>query len=313
MKVLFVSSGNKKDSISSLVLEQGEAVKKTGLELSYYTIKGKGIKGYLRNIFLLHKYLKNTSFDLVHAHYSLSGFVSTFAGAKPLVVSLMGSDVKESLIWRFLIRVFVSFSWKACIVKSEDMKNSLGIKNLQVIPNGVDLKFFSPVAKESAREHLGWDHSKKHVLFAADPDRQEKNFVLAGKSFSMINDSNLELHFLKNVVRTEMPYHYYASDVILLTSLWEGSPNVIKEAMACNCPIVSTRVGDVEWLLDVSPCHFITSFDPAEVANCIRSALDNQSPVKTTGRERISNIGLNSENITSRIVELYSNVLKMGS
>lgn len=311
MKVLFVSSGNKKETISSLILEQGESIKKAGLEISYYRIKGKGLKGYQHNIFLLRKYLKSNRFDVIHAHYSLSGYVATLAGAKPLVVSLMGSDVKESMIWRILLRLFLTFSWDACIVKSEDMKNTLRIKNLKVVPNGVDLKFFFPLSKEVALEHLGWDRSKKHILFAADPDRKEKNFTLARKSFSLIDDRNTELHFLKNVSRSEIPYHYYASDVILLTSLWEGSPNVIKEAMACNCPIVSTNVGDVEWLLRDSPGHFITGFDPEDVANCIKLSLDkNKSPIKTNGRERIAKIGLDSETITNKIVELYKDLLK---
>lgn len=93
MKVLFVSSGNSEFGISPIIKNQGESLKQNGIDLYYFTIKGKGIKGYLKNIPILKKYLKNHNYDIIHAHYSLSAIVATLSGAKPLVVSLMGSDI----------------------------------------------------------------------------------------------------------------------------------------------------------------------------------------------------------------------------
>ena len=107
------------------------------------------------------------------------------------------------------------------------MKESLGIKNVEVIPNGVDLKVFKPIEKMSCKKALNWDCKKKQILFASNPNRYEKNFSLAKKAFSFIDDINYELKVLEDISNDQIPLHFNAADVILLTSLWEGSPNVI--------------------------------------------------------------------------------------
>lgn len=303
MKILFVSSGNKKEGISSLIYVQGESIKKLGNDLTYYTIKGKGIRGYLKNIFLLRKYLKNEKFDVVHAHYSLSGIVAALSGAKPLVVSLMGSDVKQNGVLRLVIKLFNYFFWDACIVKTEDMQKSLGIKNLSVIPNGVNMNFFSPMAKKEAQIRLGWDKNKTHILFAADPVRREKNYDLAKKACNIFADNFTELHFLKNVLKDEMPYYYSASDVVLLTSFWEGSPNVIKEAMACCRPIVATDVGDIRKIIGNTQGCFVCDFNPYEIANALVKA---KKVNETKGRFSIEY--LKEEVIAKEIFKIYDKV-----
>ena len=69
MKILFVSSGNTENGISPIIKNQGESLKKQDIELKYFTIKGRGIRGYFKSIFRLHKHLKNNSYDIIHAHY----------------------------------------------------------------------------------------------------------------------------------------------------------------------------------------------------------------------------------------------------
>ena len=114
------------------------------------------------------------------------------------------------------------------------MKKALRASNVIVIPNGVDLDKFKPIDKYIALKETEWDASKKHVLFAANPNRAEKNFKLAKESFEMLAEKDIDLHFLENVPNEKMNYYYNASDIILLASLWEGSPNVIKEANEIN-------------------------------------------------------------------------------
>ena len=112
MKVLFVSSGNNKAGISPIVKAQGESLVKiksereSKIELDYFTIVGKGFKGYIRNIFTFRKYLKAHNYDVVHSHFFLSSIVATFANPKKLVVSLMGSDAYTSPFWNFMITLF---------------------------------------------------------------------------------------------------------------------------------------------------------------------------------------------------------------
>jgi len=306
LKVLFVSSGNKKEAISSLVYDQGESIKSIDVDLTYYTIRGKGILGYLNNIFLLRKYLKKQKFDVVHAHYSLSGFVAALSGAKPMVVSLMGSDVKAKAWFRLPIFLFYRFFWAQTIAKSEDMKNSLGFKNIIVIPNGVDFNRFYPMNKTECQSKLKWDTNKKHILFPSNPNRPEKNYKLLIEALKFLY-IEIELHTLVDVPHNKVPMLINASDVVVLTSLWEGSPNVIKEAMACNIPIVATDVGDVRKNINNLEGCYISTYEPADVAENIKKALTFN--LSTKGKQRIIELGLDSETIANKIIDIYKNTL----
>lgn len=308
MKVLFISGGNSPHGISPIVLNQANSLQKFDdkIEVDFFLIKGTGIKGYWKNIRPLRKKMINSKYDLVHAHYSLSAFVATLAGAKPLIVSLMGSDVKVGFWYKWIIRFFNMFFWKTTIVKSTDMKNSLGIKSVKVIPNGVNLNIFRHIDKVKCQNKLGWDTTKKHLLFPSNPNRSEKNFSLFEASVMALNDKSLCIHTLINVPNIEVPLYMNASDVVCLTSLWEGSPNVIKEAMACNVPIVSTPVGDVEWLLNGVDGCFIANFNFEEYANQVKQALlftkENQN---TNGIQKLLKLGIDDKSIAENIVKIY--------
>ncbi|MGD0711519.1 MAG: glycosyltransferase family 4 protein [Bacteroidales bacterium] len=309
MKVLFISSGNAKEGISSIIKNQGESLICREIQVDFFTIRGKGLWSYIRHIFILQKFLKSNTFDIIHAHYSLSAYVATFAGARPLIVSLMGSDVKSNKRNRYIIKFFNHFFWKACIVKSQDMKKSVKISNIVVLPNGVNIKKFYPVNKMEARQKLGWSLEDRIVLFAADVSRPEKNFKLCLQAIGILGFTCV-LKTLCEVDNEKMVYWYNASDIILLTSLHEGSPNVIKEAMACNRPIVATNVGDIEWLIgNISGCYII-SFAPQDVAEKIKLAIEfGKNKGSTKGRERIIELGLDSETVAKKIIEVYKTVL----
>ena len=306
MKVLFVCSGNSRFGISSIVKAQGESLKKNGVEIEYFLIKGKGIVGYLKNILPLRKYLKNNNFDITHAHYSLSAYVASLARTKPIVVSLMGSDVQKNFFGCMILKLFYRIFWNSLIVKSNSMKKRVGIKKCFIIPNGVDFEKFKEIDKKIAKEKIGFDPNKKHIVFVANPDRYEKNFILAIEAFDLLDDKSVELNVVSGVAYEDIPYYYYAADVLLLTSLWEGSPNVIKEAMACNCPIVSTDVGDVREVIENTEGCYITSFEPDDVAEKLKLAL--RFGKRTNGRENIKY--LDSNIIAKKIIKIYEHVFE---
>ena len=311
MRILFVCSGNSNTGISPIVKNQGESLQNACIEIKYYLIKGKGVGGYIKNVLPLMKYLKSNQFDVIHAHYSLSAFVASLAGAKPLIVSLMGSDVKSKQYYRFIIKLFDRFFWSKTIVKSKDMQETLKIKEVNVIPNGVDFNKFKPIAKDLALKKTEWDASKKHVLFAGNPNRVEKNFKLAKEAFDLSYNQELELHYLENVSNDRMVYFFNASDVVLLSSLWEGSPNVIKEAMACNIPIICTKVGDVEWLLEGVEGCYIAGFDPEDYAMKLHQAIKYScSNVGTKGRDKITELGLDDQSVAKSIIDIYNYILR---
>ena len=315
MKVLFVFSGNSLYfDISPFINAQAESLRKLGHTIDYYPIKGKGIGGYISNIPQLKHYVKKGNYDIIHSHYSFCGVVSTLATKKPVVCSLMGSDVKESGLWKLLIRYFIKHKWLKTIVKSEEMKKELGIDKVVVIPNGIDLEIFNPLDKNECRKKLGWRQDSRIVLFGADPSRAVKNFSLAKSSYNMLIEGNpklismkIELITLGSIPHEIIPLYLNACDVLLLTSMWEGSPNIIKEAMACNIPIVCTDVGDVKWLLDGVEGCYITSQNPNEIADKLYIALSYNK--RTTGRERLIQLGLDSTTVAQKVIKIYENVL----
>jgi len=306
VKILFVCSGNKGEA-ATLIQNQAQALISKGHTVDYFLIKGKGIKGYLKNIHNLKTFQKTNRFDIVHAHYSFSAVVATLSGSKPLVVSLMGSDIFANRFHFLLVQFFCLISsWRFLIVKSEGMALKVKYCSPEVIPNGVDLLKLIPDDKQGSQARLGWHGNCKHILFPANPERHEKNFNLTLQAIQQIKDPTISVHVFQGTPHSEVVHHYNASDVVVLTSLWEGSPNVIKEAMATNRPIVSTRVGDVEWLFGNEPGHFLADFTRDSVAKQIIAALRFAEEHETTnGRQRLTHLGLDSSSISERLISIY--------
>ena len=307
MKVLFVASGNH-DGLSPVVKAQGDSLAHTGVEVEYFLIKGKGMGGYLRNVRPLKRCCKNNHYDVVHAHFSFSAFVASLAGVKPLVVSLMGSDLKSSGNKKYLIRLFCKlFQWPVVIVKSKDMAKGLELgSRVRVIPNGVDTELFVEMDKSACRDRLGWNPGVKHILFPANPDRPEKDFALASQTVDTLGGLVYK-HVFKGLEHSETVYYYNASDAVLLTSKWEGSPNVIKEALACGCPIVSVDVGDIrERLEGVEGCYVAQTRESEELAGLLEKAMLFEG--RTRGRDKIIHDHLDNRHVVSQLIDVYRQV-----
>ncbi len=305
MKVLFITSG-RAGRPGDVVKNQGDSLIKAGVDIEYFLIK-PGFRGYLNAIRKLRNAFKNGHYDLAHAHYSLCGFVAGLAGCKPLVVSLMGSDICNSVFSRALIRFFIRKKWTETIVKTRQMKELIGLNSVHVIPNGVDIERFRPIPQGIARQHIGYEKDKKLIVFIAGKNRAEKNLDLAQNSVRYLNDNNIDFKHIYNIANSEIPYYLNAADVLLLTSRREGSVNVVKEAMACNCPIASTDVGDIKWVSGNTEGFFITTFEPLKVAQKIKAAINFGK--RTEGRQRIIDLGLDSDTIAWRIIALYEKLI----
>ena len=237
MKVLFVASGRQGDA-NPIIKNQGESLKKVGVELEYFVVAGRGWKSYIKSIKPLRKRIHEGGFDVVHAHYSWTAYLASFATIGmnvPMVVSLMGNDILDHWWYPVLARVVAKCKpWKAVIVKSQEMKSRVGMSYAHVIPNGVNMEKFHELPKDECQRNLGWDLTKKHVLFPARQEDSRKNWPLATSAVNKLNDTerfSIELHPFKNTPNEETPIWYNAADAVVLPSFYEGSANALKEAM----------------------------------------------------------------------------------
>lgn len=307
MKVIFVASGNKAvGSVSAFVQSQFDSLKEEGLDMILLPVVGHGAKAHLRAARNLRKIVRKEKPDIVHAHYSVCGYVATLATLflKPkVVVSILGSFPNENRKAK-TVRFFIKHIWDKTIVKSQRTAGQLGV-DLPVIPNGVNLDQFQLVGQKEAREACRFEEGKKYVIWCSHPDRSEKRYGLAKAAVALLEDPHVVLCPVFNHPHDEVVKYMCAADVLLLTSVSEGSPNVIKEAMACNCPIVSTDVGDVRWVTEGVEGTYVADQDsPEALADCLRKALAFLR--RTEGRESIVEKGLTTKCVAKRIIGLYN-------
>lgn len=303
MKILFVGSST---DGAAIIRAQGETLVRAGHDLDYFFIAGGGVGGYIKALSELRTLLRRKSYDVIHAHYLWCGIVASFASGKKPVVSLMGSDILEFKLLRQISKWFIRHRWGQTIVKSDEMKKLIGISSVHVVPNGVDLSKFNPQDRELARAELGWT-GEAYVLFGANPARPEKNFPLAEQAVVSSGIRGVQLIPLKSVPHAMIGQYLNASDLLLLTSLHEGSPNIIKEAMACDCPVVSTDVGDVKWLLGEMEGTYVAGFDAKELGARINEAHRFRRQARfTKGRQRLITLTLDAGSVVEKLTDIYS-------
>lgn len=243
-------------------------------------------------------------YDLVHANYGLTAPPAVFQRNIPSVLSLWGSD----LMGRYgAVSKFCARFADEVIVMSDEMAAELD-RDCHVIPHGVDLERFKPAPGAAARAELGWRPDAHHVLFPYPPERGVKNHPRAQRVVDYARadlDCHVVLHTVTGVPHEEMATYMNAADALLVTSDREGSPNSVKEAMACNLPVVTTDVGDVrERLANVSPST--VSDSDTELAAGLVDILERDEP--SNGREAAREVSVTHTN--ARIRAVYRSVVE---
>jgi teichuronic acid biosynthesis glycosyltransferase TuaC len=309
MKVLIVCSRNS-GRIAPFIVEQVDSLSKLGVEIDYFCIEGKGILGYLKNRNKLLLKIQEFTPNLIHAHYGLSGLLANTQRGIPVITTYHGSDINIPRIF-LLSRVNMLFSKQNIFVSDKlTPKSPKGdLKKMathSLIPCGVDTELFVPIDRQEARQRLAFNQDEKLVLFAGAFDITVKNPELAKAATALV--ANTRLIELKGFTREEVVLLLNAVDVLLLTSFTEGSPQVIKEAMACNCPIVSVEVGDVRQITDNTPGCFISTYQTVDVADKLQQAISFAA--RTNGRSRIQEMGLDIHRVAEKILKVYEKVGK---
>jgi glycosyltransferase involved in cell wall biosynthesis len=294
-----------------------------GVEITVLPIHGERRVQYLRAAKqMLRLNFGARRFSLVHAHTGHCGIISCLQLRYPVLLSYVGYDLDAHLGDAETVRTTIEraiFQRLSLLLAGTIAKSARGARHLPpaaasrnvVIPNGVDRNHFSPLPREEARRRLKWRHDDPVVLFAADPQRPEKQFGLCEAAFgkAALHLPHLRLEVAANVSPVDMPLWYSASDVLVLTSVAEGSPNVVKEALACNLPVVSVDVGDVGEVINGSRhCHVVPA-ESDELAAAIASTI-RALPDRSDGRSHTE--WLATPNITSRILAAYREAVKRG-
>ena len=319
IRVLHVVSSwptEQKPFVKPFIVSQIDSLRRAGLKVDVMNLEATGKTfNYLAGIFKIHRMVSNCHYDLIHAHYSYCGWSAVFQRRVPVIVSLMGSDLygipngrgAQTLAGLFNI---LSTKWlvklvDGVIVKSARMAALVNAGRVSVIPNGVDFTVFKPVFK---REKTRKTSSDREVLFLGNPGLHRKNLALARDALEIVRRRypSVRLVTAFGIGQEKVVQLMNSADLLLLTSLREGSPNVVKESMACNLPIVSTDVGDVREVIGDTEGCYITSFSPQDVADKIICALDFGR--KTSGRRRITHLEIGV--VAKRIIEFYEDVLE---
>lgn len=307
MKVLIVGN-NKSGQFSPFVTEQVNALKKLGVEFDFYGVDGKGARGYLSNLSPLKKKIHQFRPDLIHAHYGLSGMLANLQRTVPVITTYHGSDIHTRGLNLSISKITTRYSAYNIFVSSWLLELSgYHGENKCIIPCGVDTTTFTPMERAEARQKLGWDENEKIVLFAGAFDNVVKNSPLAKKAVSLVPDAKLVE--LRGYTREKVNLLINAANCLLMTSHREGSPVVIKEAMACGTPIVSVDVGDVKDVTSgVNGC-FISTYNANDIAANIQQVLSFIG--KTNGPQSIIDKGLSDDIVAKQVLKIYQKVIEI--
>ncbi len=251
--------------------------------------------------------------DIVHAHYgTMTAFLAVLSTTLPVIVTYRGSDLnpnrsrgrlREAV--GTLLSQIAALRAARIICVSNQLKDRLWWRRDQVsiISTGVDMTLFYPRDLQEARRELRWGQNERVVLFnAGDPICKRLDLALAAVQFAESLCGRIRFAVLDgNVPPNHVPSMMSAADCLLLTSDWEGSPNVVKEALACNLPVVSVDVGDVRERLERVRPSVIVPRDFCEIGKAISEVL--RQGQRSNGRELGND--LSSEVVSQRIVSVY--------
>ena len=342
MKLLVIAS-DKGEHFVPFIEEQITALQQNGVEIVRYGVTGKGIIGYLRELSALRRVIRTERPDLIHAHYGLCGLLANLQRMAPVVTTYHGSDINVPSVLRFskiairlsAYNIFVSKRNIAIAIRRKDEEAKRLSGKYELLPCGINLP--EPWS-ELQNKLVGqltlnqWVQSVlnkevKNILFAGAFDNKVKDPELAKEAIALcnsaigneqwvmgINDQSpianrpINLIELKGYNRNQVNALMYKCDMLLMTSKTEGSPQVIKEAMACGCPIVSVDVGDVaERTSGVEGCYIVPTREPKDIAQALLLAIAYEG--KTNGREKVIEMGLSNEQVAEQLIEIYKQVL----
>lgn len=287
---------------------------------------GRGPARYVRGLRSLLARIEH-GYDIIHVHYGdLASLVKlAYRGKTPVVTSYCGSDLNgnrarrgirsiKNAVFRHVNRYLARLDSRS-IAKSEELASRIRGSSpaVTVLPNGVDTDVFRPMDRGECRRSLGWEADRPVILFPANTRDRQKNFPLLRRAVEAAGEDRCRLVTFEGarIEHDEVPLYLNGADLVVLTSLQEGSPNIVKEAMACDCRIYSTDCGDVAWLLGGSDGSRIVPWSQEAWNEAIGEFLDRWRELGPTGSRRaLLDRGLDRESVARKLVAVYEEVLE---
>ena len=292
------------------MLDQVEAIRERGVEVEMFDIPLGG-RNYPAATRRLRHHLRQGSFDLVHAHYGLAGWCARLAGARPLVVTFHGTDVRHRIVGpmsRVLAgRLDLCAGVSRALFGPEDGRPGLPpVPGRTVLPCGPDLRRFVPIPREEARRELGLDPSQPFAFFPADPARPEKRHDRAAE---LAAAAGVELRTGGGIDPDRMPLWVNAANAVLLTSDNEGLGLVALESLACDVPVLSTPVGIAPHAISGVAGSLVAPFSVEVWAEALAPHLAAKDP-RVSGRRRAESFA--AGRMAERVIVAYRDVLARG-
>ena len=303
------------------LVRQVELLEQKEIEVEVFPFRGaKNPLNYIKAALAIRKKLRLKAYNIIHAQWGQSA-VPVFRTKLPLIVTFRGSDLfgitkadgKYSWVGRLLQWVSLRVALRAnrIIVVSSNMINFLPASKrseARVIPSGINLNLFIPMDKRACRAKLNLPMDKRLILFGGHPSREDKRYPLAVQAVEKIQKTiKADMFYADQVSINEMPVYINAADAVLLTSKHEGSPNIIKESLACNVPVVSVDVGDVrERIEKINGCRICDSDRVEDIAAGLLEVLQS---TQFDFESRSHVLKLDENQITDEYVGVYQSMV----
>ncbi len=289
------------------VRDQVEEIRRLGVEVEVFSFP-PGSSHYVPAGLRLRRLLRRERFDLVHVHYGLTAWSGLLAGARPLVVTFHGTDVRHPVVGRLsrllVPRVDLVATVSRALFAPEAGRPGLPhVPGAAVLPCGPDLRRFHPIPRSDARRRLGLDPDGRYLLFPANPDRHEKR---ADRATELAAMAGAELLTGGSIDPDQMPLWVNAANAVLVTSDYEGFGLVCVEALACDVAVLSTPVGVAPFALKGVEGTLCAPFDAGAWNDAVRPHLEAPDP-RVEGAVRAS--ALSARRMAERTIEAYRAVL----
>ena len=262
---------------------------------------------YIISIFQLNWHLLFHKYDIIHIHSALSGIFLLFAPLrKNVIITLHGTEILDS--HQYKVSKYVIKKARHLICVSNEIEAIVKKDNPEATT------YIIPCA---VRDNFFIDNRKKkdaiiRIAFASSKLREVKNYPLFVEIISrlrMVCPNEIQTTELDNKTREEILADLNEVDLLLMTSHHEGSPQIIKEAMCCNTPIISSNVGDVQYMLDgVANCYVLDNYNPDSYVNAALAIIKKGkdiSSIRSNGREKIYELGYDEKTVTNKLMDIY--------